>query len=105
MSDRGKWYVEHWAAIYLKDALARLKPQLKGYDLTIEDIYVLQQMCAYEVSLFPELGNVANQSCSRPSPWGTQNFAAYSRKRNGTVLTTRKSFVFPILATALTFCA
>ncbi|KAF9026466.1 phosphoglycerate mutase-like protein [Hymenopellis radicata] len=48
VSDRGKWYVEHWAAIYLKDALARLKPQLRGYDLTIEDIYVLQQMCAYE---------------------------------------------------------
>lgn len=50
-ADRGRWYVETWAGIYLKDALIRLKPQLKGYDLSIEDVYALQQMCAYEVSL------------------------------------------------------
>ncbi|KAH9927417.1 phosphoglycerate mutase-like protein [Epithele typhae] len=30
------------------DALARLKPQLHGYELTIEDVYTLQQTCAYE---------------------------------------------------------
>ncbi|TRM63976.1 histidine phosphatase superfamily [Schizophyllum amplum] len=47
-SDRGTVYVEEWAAIYLKDAQARLSAQLHGYDLTIEDTYVLQQMCAYE---------------------------------------------------------
>lgn len=49
-SDRGTWYVRKWADIYLKDAQARLAPQLKGYDLSIEDVYTLQQMCAYEVS-------------------------------------------------------
>ena len=37
-----------WAEIYLKDAQARLAPQLHGYDLTIEDVYTLQQLCAYE---------------------------------------------------------
>lgn len=42
-------YQKQWVAIYLKDALARLQPLLKGYDLTLEDVYVLQQMCAYEV--------------------------------------------------------
>ncbi|KIP05069.1 hypothetical protein PHLGIDRAFT_31059 [Phlebiopsis gigantea 11061_1 CR5-6] len=47
-SDRAIWYVRRWADIYLKDAHARLAPQLKGYDLSIEDIYTLQQMCAYE---------------------------------------------------------
>ncbi|KAK0243834.1 phosphoglycerate mutase-like protein [Armillaria nabsnona] len=47
-SDRGKWYVERWAAIYLKNAQERLQRQLNGYNLTIEDTYVLQQMCAYE---------------------------------------------------------
>ncbi|KAF9009542.1 histidine phosphatase superfamily [Cyathus striatus] len=47
-SDRGNWYVRHWADIYLKDAWQRLRPQLKGYDLSVEDVYVMQQMCAYE---------------------------------------------------------
>ncbi|KAG5640451.1 hypothetical protein DXG03_008594 [Asterophora parasitica] len=47
-SDRGIYYVKRWAAIYLKKARARLQPQLKGYELTIEDVYIMQQMCAYE---------------------------------------------------------
>ncbi|KAL1743624.1 histidine phosphatase superfamily [Schizophyllum fasciatum] len=47
-ADRGTQYVEEWAAVYLKDAHARLAAQFHGYDLTIEDTYVLQQMCAYE---------------------------------------------------------
>lgn len=46
--DRGVWYVKRWAAIYLKKALARLQPNLKGYELSIEDVYIMQQMCAYE---------------------------------------------------------
>ena len=50
-SDRGVLYVKEWAEIYLKDALSRLKPQLHGYELTVEDVYTLQQMCAYEVSM------------------------------------------------------
>jgi hypothetical protein len=45
-------YVKKWASIYLKDALARLQANLMGYTLTIEDIYVMQQMCAYEVLFF-----------------------------------------------------
>ena len=48
-SDRGVAYVREWASVYLKDALARLNPQLHGYELTTEDVYTLQQMCAYEV--------------------------------------------------------
>ncbi|KAG6856725.1 hypothetical protein H0H87_001325 [Tephrocybe sp. NHM501043] len=47
-SDRGVYYVKRWAAIYLEKALARLQPQIKGYELTIEDVYVMQQTCAYE---------------------------------------------------------
>ncbi|KAG6828354.1 hypothetical protein H0H92_008242 [Tricholoma furcatifolium] len=47
-SDRGVYYVEKWGAIYLKDALARLQPQLKGFELDIEDMYMMQQTCAYE---------------------------------------------------------
>lgn len=43
-SDRGVHFVKEWAGIYLKDALARLQPQLKGYELSIEDIYTLQQV-------------------------------------------------------------
>ncbi|EJD02001.1 phosphoglycerate mutase-like protein [Fomitiporia mediterranea MF3/22] len=47
-SDRGIPYVREWASIYLKNAHARLAPQLKGYDLSIEDVYIFQQFCAYE---------------------------------------------------------
>ncbi|PIL30835.1 hypothetical protein GSI_07003 [Ganoderma sinense ZZ0214-1] len=47
-SDRGVDYVKQWSAIYLEAALGRLQPQMHGYDLTIEDIYTFQQMCAYE---------------------------------------------------------
>ncbi|KAG5727396.1 3-phytase A [Termitomyces sp. T112] len=46
--DRGVWYVKRWAEIYLVEALARLQPYIKGYALSIEDVYVMQQMCAYE---------------------------------------------------------
>ncbi|KIY71949.1 phosphoglycerate mutase-like protein [Cylindrobasidium torrendii FP15055 ss-10] len=48
VADRGKWYVAKWAEVYLKDANERLRKQIKGYELTIEDTYVLQQLCAYE---------------------------------------------------------
>ncbi|KAJ6613339.1 histidine phosphatase superfamily [Mycena sp. CBHHK59/15] len=47
-ADRGRDYVAKWASVYLAPALKRLGPQLTGYDLTIEDVYVLQQLCAYE---------------------------------------------------------
>lgn len=50
-ADRGVYYVKEWAARYLKDAQARLQPQLHGFKLTIEDVYVMQQMCAYEVCI------------------------------------------------------
>ncbi|RXW17979.1 hypothetical protein EST38_g7881 [Candolleomyces aberdarensis] len=47
-SHRGIWYQERWAARYLKDARERLSAQLPGFDLTIEDVYAMQQTCAYE---------------------------------------------------------
>lgn len=42
--DRALPYLQEWTSIYLKDAHARLAPQLKGYDLSIEDIYIFQQV-------------------------------------------------------------
>ncbi|KAJ7932197.1 phytase, partial [Mycena leptocephala] len=47
-ADRGRGYLAKWASVYLKKALRRLQPQLTGYTLTIEDVYVFQQLCAYE---------------------------------------------------------
>jgi hypothetical protein len=41
--------VREWAGVYLQAALERLGPQLHGYDLSIEDVYTFQQLCAYEV--------------------------------------------------------
>lgn len=41
-------YVKQWNSIYLKDALARLKSDIAGFDLTIEDVYIMQQVgCAF----------------------------------------------------------
>jgi len=47
-ASRSLFYVRQWADIYLADAHARLAPLMQGYDLTIEDVYTFQQMCAYE---------------------------------------------------------
>ncbi|KIY44827.1 phosphoglycerate mutase-like protein [Fistulina hepatica ATCC 64428] len=47
-ADRGYYYVSEWANVYLKDAQARLQKQLPGFTLSIEDVYTMQQMCAYE---------------------------------------------------------
>ena len=50
-ADRGQWYIKQWAAIYLKHAHRRLQRQIKGFDLTIEDLYRMQHLCPYEVIL------------------------------------------------------
>jgi len=47
-SDRGTWYVKKWAGKYLAEARKRLNGQLHGLELTIEDVYTMQQMCPYE---------------------------------------------------------
>jgi hypothetical protein len=43
--------LKEWANIYLKEAQDRLQKQFDGYTFTIEDVYTMQQMCAYEVSV------------------------------------------------------
>lgn len=45
---RGAWYVKNWTGNYLKAAQARLQPQMQGYELTIDDLFSFQFMCAYE---------------------------------------------------------
>ncbi|KAI0306751.1 phosphoglycerate mutase-like protein [Multifurca ochricompacta] len=47
-ADRGTSFVKEWAAIYLKEVRDRLQQHIDGYTLTIEDVYTMQQMCAYE---------------------------------------------------------
>ncbi|KAJ6515325.1 phosphoglycerate mutase-like protein [Mycena sanguinolenta] len=46
--DRGRDFVAAWANVYLAKAQKRLQPQIVGYELSIEDVYVFQQLCAYE---------------------------------------------------------
>ena len=84
-------YVKEWASIYLRDAHARLAPQLHGYDLTIEDIYTLQQLCPYEVSFTCRPTCQANiYPIHRPSPLAIPNFVNFLRRMNGKALTMRK---------------
>lgn len=48
-ADRGVWYTQRWNEIYLEDAHRRLQRHFKGLDLTIEDVFTMQQLCPYEV--------------------------------------------------------
>ena len=47
---RSKLFLKEWTNTYLKETQDRLQKQIDGYPLTIEDVYTMQQMCAYEVS-------------------------------------------------------
>ncbi|KAH7882879.1 phosphoglycerate mutase-like protein [Phlebopus sp. FC_14] len=54
-ADRSLSYVRRWSSIYLNEAKERLQAELlpaesgkKGFELSIEDVYRMQQMCAYE---------------------------------------------------------
>ena len=48
-AERGNWYIARWAEIYLMDAHKRLQKDLKGLELSIQDVYIMQQLCPYEV--------------------------------------------------------
>ncbi|KAJ3564373.1 hypothetical protein NP233_g8339 [Leucocoprinus birnbaumii] len=45
---RSKWYSSRWKNIYLQNARERLAKDIPGFDLTIKDVYNMQEMCAYE---------------------------------------------------------
>ncbi|KDQ54057.1 hypothetical protein JAAARDRAFT_38656 [Jaapia argillacea MUCL 33604] len=47
-ADRGRYYVAKWANVYLQGATERLGGMLEGFELSVEDVYSMQQMCAYE---------------------------------------------------------
>jgi len=53
-SDRSSTYIKEWTEIYLKAAQKRVQVDFKptegglGFNLEIEDVYKMQQMCAYE---------------------------------------------------------
>src|ERR1700753_3481376 len=48
-ADRGKAFVSAWADVYLAKAVKRLQKQMVGYNFSVEDVYMLQQLCPYEV--------------------------------------------------------
>ena len=89
-ADRGVWFVERWANIYLKEARARLAPQLHGYDLSIQDVYTMQQLCAYEVSATPSNCLEKILKNARPSQLDFLTSVSCSLKMSGGALTTRE---------------
>ena len=91
--DRALPFVREWAETYLQDALKRLSQMLEGYKLTVEDVYTMQQMCAYEVRYFHiyVVTLCGSNAVSRRSPWAIQSSASCSPKRNGKDLTTRST--------------
>lgn len=40
---------DKWAEIYLKNALSRVGSQIEGLNLTITDLFEMQELCAFEV--------------------------------------------------------
>jgi hypothetical protein len=46
--------VKQWVGVYLPKAHARIQALLEGVRLSLEDVYAMQMMCAYEVRT-PEL--------------------------------------------------
>ena len=70
---------------YLKDAQTRLNAQLKGLELTIADVYSMQQMCAYEVIYcYPFItGSCSPETAFRPLPLDILNFVKCLLKKNG----------------------
>jgi hypothetical protein len=48
-ADRGRAKVAQWAGVYLTGAVGRLRLLIEGYELQVEDMYVVQQLCAYKV--------------------------------------------------------
>ncbi|KAH7910544.1 histidine phosphatase superfamily [Hygrophoropsis aurantiaca] len=47
-ADRSLTYVKEWTSIYLHHAHKRLQHHIPGFNLTIEDVYTMQKLCAYE---------------------------------------------------------
>ncbi|KIM23185.1 hypothetical protein M408DRAFT_77931 [Serendipita vermifera MAFF 305830] len=47
---RGATFMQKWIAVYLKDARTRIQALLTGYTLTLEDVFSMQTMCAYETT-------------------------------------------------------
>lgn len=39
---------DKWAEVYLKDALSRISSQIEGLNLTITDVFEMQELCAFE---------------------------------------------------------
>ncbi|ESK92182.1 acid phosphatase [Moniliophthora roreri MCA 2997] len=48
VSDRGTWYASRWADKYLASARKRLQKQITGFELSVQDVFTMQQLCAYE---------------------------------------------------------
>ncbi|OAX39485.1 phosphoglycerate mutase-like protein [Rhizopogon vinicolor AM-OR11-026] len=45
---RGEPYANAWKALYLRDAVPRLQTYIDGLELNIEDVYAMQELCAFE---------------------------------------------------------
>ncbi|KAG1727933.1 histidine phosphatase superfamily [Suillus paluster] len=45
---RGQPYADAWKEVYLKDTVPRVQRYLDGLELDIEDVYAMQELCAFE---------------------------------------------------------
>ncbi|TIC05593.1 phosphoglycerate mutase-like protein [Wallemia mellicola] len=71
--DIGDDLKKEWYNIYLQDALARINEQTVGYEFTIDDIYAMQDTCAYETVA---LGYSSFCSLFTKSEWEAYEYAS-----------------------------
>ncbi|KAG1782255.1 histidine phosphatase superfamily [Suillus placidus] len=45
---RGQPYADAWKAVYLRDTVPHLQQYLEGFELDVEDVYAMQELCAFE---------------------------------------------------------
>lgn len=64
---------KEWYNIYLQDALTRINEQAVGYEFTIDDIYAMQDTCAYETVA---LGYSSFCSLFTKSEWEAYEYAS-----------------------------
>ncbi|KAG8816269.1 hypothetical protein FRC17_000379 [Serendipita sp. 399] len=48
IGDRGEYYQQKWVGVYLQEAHHRIQGLLDGYALSVEDLFAMQMLCAYE---------------------------------------------------------
>jgi hypothetical protein len=88
---------DKWADIYLKNAVKRLQPHIKGLTLNISTVSAMQQLCSYETVA---LGYSAFCDLFTEEEWLSYDYKFdlsfwYSNGPGGVTVAAQYAFLFP----------